>query len=101
MSCRPAWLMPVPLPFSVRLLLTDAPLAGVPVQPVIPVNDRPSAEVPVYEQVPVPPSTVNVPVESKPNVDATCRVPPARLSAPGLTVVLNVPANDSRSIAGP
>src|SRR5712692_849038 len=99
MSCRPAWLMPVPLPFSVMLVLTAAPLAGAPVQTVIPVNEV--SEVPEYLHVPVPPSTVNVPLESNPNVETTLRVPPARLSPPGEAVVLSVPECASRSIEEP
>ena len=39
MSCRAACVMPLPLPFSkIPTEATAAPSAGVPVQPVIPVN---------------------------------------------------------------
>jgi hypothetical protein len=45
-------------------LVTVASSAGVPVQPVMPVND--DAVVPVYAQLPVTPPAVNVPLPAKP-----------------------------------
>ncbi len=62
-----------------------APSAGVPVQPVIPVNEV--AVVPVYEQPPLMPAMVKAPLVPKPLVEATLRVPPPRLWLPPLTVV--------------
>ena len=64
-----------------------APSAGMPVQPVTPVNDV--VVVPVYVQVPVMPAPVNVPfVCRKPKVDATFSVVVAERSWPApLTVV--------------
>ena len=59
-----AWLTPLPLPFSVMSVLTTAASAGVPVQTVIPVNEV--AVFPEYAQVPVPPATVNLPLEVEP-----------------------------------
>src|ERR1051325_5580114 len=59
------------------LVVTFAPLAGVPVQPLIPVNEGVPPEVlPVYEHVPVTPAPeiAKVPVEPKPVVAATCSV---------------------------
>ena len=53
-----------------------APSAGVPVQPVMPVNFVRSV-VSVYEQVPVIPAIVNLPFERNGVVVATTSVPPA------------------------
>ena len=94
-------MIPLPLPFSrMPTDVTAAPSAGVPVQPVIPVNCvRPV--VPVYEQVPVAPATVNFPVSRKGVVVATVSVPPARFWPAPSTVVFAFPAEASRSSVFP
>ena len=52
--------------------------------------------------MPVPPATVNVPLElSKPATDATVRLPPERSWLAPFTVVLSVPANAVRLIVLP
>src|ERR1700730_3433369 len=77
------------MPGALAMSETLAPFVGVPVQPVMPVNDV--AVVPVYEQVPVPPATVNMPVgELNAPVAATLSVPPARFWLAPLTVVVVV-----------
>ena len=91
--------MPALLPVWSMSVSTVAPSAGVPVQPVIAVKDV--SVVPVYEQVPVTPSTVNVPLESKPSVEATLSVPPGSVWPAPLTVVVRVPENAARSIVWP
>src|SRR5258708_9410649 len=91
--------MPVPVPVSGTPVVAGGPSAGVPVQTVPPVNEV--SVLPVWGPVPVPPSTLNAPVESNQNVDATFSVPEARFWPPPLTVVFNVPAKASRSIDVP
>src|SRR5262252_6813935 len=91
--------MPLPLPVSLMSVRTAAPSAGLPEQPVMPVNDV--LVVPVYEHVPVPPSTVNLPLESNQNVDATFSVPPVRSCPAPLTVVAKVLDCASRSMDEP
>ena len=68
-------MIPVPLPFSrIPTDVIAALSAGVPVQPEIPVNFVRSV-VPVYEQVPVIPAIVNLPVDRNGVVVATISVP--------------------------
>src|SRR5260370_39809975 len=99
MSCSPGGLMPVRLQVWVMPVVIDAPWAGVPVQTGTPVNEV--SVLPVEEHVPVPPSTLNVPVESNQNVDAAFSVPDARFWPPPLTGVVNAPAKASRTIDEP
>ncbi len=65
--------------------VTAAAALGLPVHPVMPLNVV--DVVLVYEQTPFPPATENNPLESKPVVDATVRLPVARSWLAPLTVV--------------
>src|SRR6266851_7307093 len=99
MSWSTAWLIPVPLPVSLISVRTAAPSAGSPEQPVTPVKEV--LVVPVYAHVPVPPSTVKVPVELNQKVDATFKVPDVRSWPAPLIVVAKVLDCASRSTDEP
>ena len=74
-------------------IVTVAPSAGVPVQPVIPFSFLFGVSTLEYEQVPVTPGAVNLPVGLKSSVEATTRLPwltfcPAVIVVPPPTVPL-------------
>ena len=52
-------------------IVTFAPSAAVPVQPVIPFSFLSTVSTLEYEQVPVAPVTVNLPLVAKSSVEAT------------------------------
>src|SRR5947208_8350799 len=89
------YVMPMSDPRSAIVIVLSpvvicAPLAGVPVQPLIPVND--AEVVPAYAHVPVTPAPEirNVPAVAKPVVDATVSAvwPTSSVCPAPLTVVL-------------